>query len=619
MSSNLKNRVSLFAFFILAIIVVFGRFLLPRWLTFDSLSILSWDVFGYYLYLPSYFIYHDIGIHDYTWLQKILDTYHPTIGFYQAYQGPVGDYVMKYPMGIAILYAPFFFIGHMFANILGYQPDGFSLPYQVSIAMGGLVYTITGMWLFRKILLKFFSDGIAAFTMVLIVLGTNYFELTAFDGSMPHNYMFVLFAAVLWFTIRWHEEQKSRYAILLGLFIGLTIITRPTDGLCMLIPILWGIYNKESFLAKWKLIRENLLQVLYCIIALVAVVFIQLTYWKIHTGMFFYYSYEPNEKLRFIAPYIRHILFTYKKGWLIYTPIMIFPIIGFYFLAEKNRSIFYALFLFFVINMLIIASWPTWWYGGSLGQRTFMESYVFMALPLGYFLTWLAGRKLSLQVPFYTVFLFFILLNLFQTWQYMNFIIDSSRMTKEYYWAVFGRTHPDPKTRKYLEPLENQGKEELSDESGYVKKVLASYDFEKVDPGLGVYQSAEFAKSGKYSLKLNPQLQFSPGINIRFKDLTAKETVWIRATGYVYFTCLPGEAKVSLVLTCNHNNKAYKYKAIMVESENLQPNQWNKVTMDYETPFIPDKEDFLQSYFWYRGEKPVYLDDFTIELFEPKD
>ncbi|NQV02720.1 MAG: hypothetical protein HQ542_08750, partial [Bacteroidia bacterium] len=139
-----QRSLSLIIFYLLILVIVISRLTFPRWLTYDVLSILSWDVFGYYLYLPATFIHHDLAISDFTWLQQILDTYHPTHGFYQAYMGPAGDYVMKYPMGLAIIYAPFFFIAHLFSAILGFPSDGFSLPYQFSVAMGCLLITIAG-------------------------------------------------------------------------------------------------------------------------------------------------------------------------------------------------------------------------------------------------------------------------------------------------------------------------------------------------------------------------------------------------------------------------------------------------------------------------------------------
>ena len=616
---HLKNKISFIVIIILSFTLVYSRFLLPRWETHDFLSILSWDVFGYYLYLPAYFIHHDPGLNNFAWVKEILATYHPTIGFYQAYLGPTGDYVMKYPVGMAILYLPFFFIGHLFAVMLGFSPNGFTQPYQVSIAMGGLVYSIIGILILRKVLLKFFNDSISAIILVLIVLGTNYFELTAYDGAMPHNYLFTLYSLILWLTIKWHENPKWKFAIFLGLTIGITILVRFTDAICFLIPLFWGIHDKESFKAKWNLLCEKYKQLIICIVCVVLVLFIQMLYWKIHAGSFIYYSYESGEKLNFIAPYLLHVLFSFKKGWLVYTPMAIFMITGFYFTWKRNRSLFFVLFLFFVVNLLIIASWPTWWYGGSLGQRTFMESYAFMALPFGYFILWLGQRKLYVKILLAGVFLFFLTLNLFQTWQYMNFIIDPSMMNRAYYRVIFGKTHVEEKDKKYLHPVVIPGKREWKYENDYFKRILAYYDFEQSDQDYSGYQTADVARTGKYSLKLTPGFHFSPGIWIKFKDLTNQGSVWIRATGYVYFTSTAREALASLVMTCCHEGMALKYQTLDIEKENFLPDKWNKVTLDYETPVISDRDDLLQVYFWYRGKDALYLDDFIIEIFEPKE
>jgi len=61
---------------------------------------LTWDVFGYYLYLPSYFIHHDIALQQQEWLTHLLDKYEPTSTLYQAIQIENGNWVMKYSMGM---------------------------------------------------------------------------------------------------------------------------------------------------------------------------------------------------------------------------------------------------------------------------------------------------------------------------------------------------------------------------------------------------------------------------------------------------------------------------------------------------------------------------------------
>ncbi len=79
----------------------------PKWKQGGSEATLSWDVLGYYMYLPAVFIYGDIkkcGFKD-----SILAKYQPTPDFQQAFVHSNGNYVMKYSSGQAVMMAPFFF------------------------------------------------------------------------------------------------------------------------------------------------------------------------------------------------------------------------------------------------------------------------------------------------------------------------------------------------------------------------------------------------------------------------------------------------------------------------------------------------------------------------------
>lgn len=617
MKKSFLNPYSLYIFIILAGIILFSRLITPTWNNHNCLAIISWDVFGYYLYLPAYFIHHDLGIKNFAWVQQILDTYNPTIGFYQAYLGPAGNYVMKYPMGLAILFSPFFILGHLMAHVFGYSPDGFTLPYQISIAIGSIIYAITGLWFLRKILLHFFPDVTAAVTMLIIVLGTNYYELTAFDGAMPHNYLFTIYAMIVWFTILWHANPKWKYAIAIGSLCGLAILVRPTAGVIILVPLLWGIMGKAGWRQKISLVAKNYGQVLFMIVLLFLVIGLQLLYWKIQTGSWLYYSYEKGEKLEWIAPYLWKVLFSYKKGWLVYTPVMIFAILGFIPLLVRFRSVFPAVFLFFIVNLLVVASWPTWWYGGSFGQRAVMESYLLLALPLGAFLQWTLNRKIIFKVVMLIFMLLFTGFNLFQTWQYTHYIIDPSQMTKGYYWVVFGKTSVTDHDRLYLEPSgKYEDREYLPHTDKFTARVLARHDFEKPDPGQSALYCRDTANTGQFSFRLTKQNAFSPGIGIPYNELSKKEFAWIQACGYVYFTCKPEEVMCALVVTCNQGGAAYKYRLVPLEKENLKPFTWNKVCIDYRTPYLEDLSQPVQAYFWYRGDKQALVDDLEIKLFE---
>ena len=95
-------------------------------------NILSWDVFGYYLYLPTTFIYHDLGLVNKEVIVNLIEQYNSTSSFYQVNPTESGLYVMKYSMGMAILYFPFFLLGWLGAIVFDYPIDGFSEPFQFS-------------------------------------------------------------------------------------------------------------------------------------------------------------------------------------------------------------------------------------------------------------------------------------------------------------------------------------------------------------------------------------------------------------------------------------------------------------------------------------------------------
>ena len=614
-----RSYFSLLLIFILACIILYSRLQLPNWYATNVLSILSWDVFGYYLYLPAKFIYNDLGIRNFTWVQEIISTYHPTTSFYQAYPGPIGDYIMKYPLGMAILYTPFFFMGHFYAHLFHFPPDGFSVPYQFSISMGCLFYTFIGLWFFRKILLRYFDELTTSVTLLIIVLGTNYFEISAFEGAMPHNILFMLFALIVWLTIRWHESPSVKLALPLGIFMGLCIIVRPTSGIIILVPLLWNLSNKASFMLKLSLIRKNWIQVLVIAAGLAMTVAIQLFYWKIQSGQWFYYSYEKSEKLQWIAPYLWNVLFSYKKGWLLYAPAMVFILPGFILLFRKNRAVFLSILLFFIIHVLLVSSWPTWWYGGSFGQRTMMESYLLLAFPLAALVKSLQRSNGFTKLLFSFILVFFIVLNLFQTWQYIKVILPPTGITKQYYWSVFGSMSVKEKDQFLLESDSSLAPEQLINIDKYAQKSIINHTFEPINGNLPWPCSKAFAHHGESSFRLDSLCRFSSGLTDKFRNITQKEFAWLRATGNVYFTGDSRELNCCLVMTFLRKGKPHKYKMLTLESLSLKSSQWNTVTMDYLSPPDIFPNDTLQVYFWYRGNNEVYIDDLEISLFEPKE
>ena len=587
--------------------------------TFFPDNILSWDVFGYYLYLPFTFIYSDLGLNNENIIHEIIDKYHNSATFYQAIKLPAGNYVMKYSMGMSILYSPFFFLGHLYAKLSSYPADGFSLPYQYAIFIGGQVFTVTGIIALRKVLIQFFSDKITAITMAIIVLGTNYFYHSSFHGqnAMSHNFLFTTYAFIIWLTILWHRSQKLKYIIFLGIVCGLTILSRPSEIVCLAIPFFCGVCNKETVIKKFNLLVRQKKQVILFITILLIIGSFQFIYWKFFTGKFLFNSYGANagEGFEFLRPYTLKVLFSFRKGWLIYTPVMIFSIIGLATLYRINRVIFYPLLIYFIANLYIVSSWSCWWYAQSFGQRALIQSYPVMAISLGYFLVYLNDKKRNFKIIIYFVLLAFIVLNLFQTRQFIHGIIDADRMTKGYYFKVFGKTHTDEKNNRLLLIKRSfDGKETFTNEAGYVSKLLQKREFED----LKTKTSTRFVLSGKKSFLLDSTTIYSPVIEASYQEITNQDHAWIRASAYIYPTSDIKTNPFSFVIHFEHNGYAYKYKAFDSEKMNLKLNEWNRVCFDYLTPEVRRKTNNLKVYIWHRGKGELFVDDLQVEIFEPK-
>ena len=609
---KLKNNNSFATIIVISCCLLFFNF------SFFPKNILSWDVFGYYMYLPMIFIYNNWGLQDINILHTIIEHYQSSSTLYQAYQTETGYWVMRYPIGMSMLYAPFFFIGHLVCAFTSFPKDGFSLPYQVAILSGGIFYSITGFYFSRKIMLRFFSDSVTALSLLIIFFGTNYFIHCGFHGSnaMSHNYLFALYAFIVWFTIRWHETFRLKYAVLLGFACGLTIMARPSEIVCLLIPFLWQVGNSYSILEKLKLFlrMKNHLLVVAGILLVIALP--QLIYWKIISGKFLFNSYGNNEGegFEFFHPYVTEVLVSFRKGWFIYTPVILFAISGIVLSIKQRKDYSYPIFIYFILNLYIVSSWSCWWYAESFSQRSLVQSYAVMLLPLGAMVSYLINNVSKwIQHSLFIVIVLLIVLNLFQTWQFLHGIIHPSRMTKEAYFASFGKTKiPDEMEKLLL--LDRSSTWPVSiDELKYSKTKEFIEGFEN-NPHAG----KEFVFSGAYSMKMDSTVIYSTTIERTFEELTSKDHAKLKLSIQVYCTTDVKNNPGSLIVSFEHNGYSYGYMSTDLEKLNIELNKWTEVSMYYLTPVIRTKKDALKVYYWHRGKMPVYLDDLKAEVWEKK-
>ena len=566
-----------------------------KWSKPGSEATLSWDVSGYYWYLPTYLIYQDPVQMEFR--DAILEKYHPTWGFYQAFPHADG-FVMKYSAGLALQYLPFFGIGHLWAHLSDHPADGFSLPYQVAIHWGSLLVAFLGLWLMRLNLRRYFRDETAAIVLLLIGIGTNYFNYASFDAALTHNYLFTLYALLIYLSIRWHEAPSRKYGLFIGLTIGLAALTRPTDIIAALIPVLWAW---DGWRARLQLFRDRWKDLALATLAAAVVGALQLVYWKSVSGDWIVYSYQ-EQGFSFLKPYFQKVFFSYKKGWLLYTPLMALSILGIPFLWRK-KGLFAPVLLFFLVNSWIVSSWDVWWYGGSFGQRAMVQGYAVLAFSLAALVEagWKRTWSKLLLIP---IFLFGIILNLFQTWQAHGGGFHPENMNKAYYWKIFFNTQVQPEDQFLMDSDVPPFRKPRIVETPFFR------DFESPGPdSLEVSRDTSF--SGAYSLKVAPKSQsvlyyipYQPdrervkGVHLsaRLFGYEIEKNIWKFGQLHVAFA--------------NQGTTFYdnQFRAARL----MEPGQWVHVGSDFRFPEEPFDE--IRVYFYNPSEnKTVYVDDLKVE------
>ncbi|MDG1347845.1 MAG: hypothetical protein P8P77_09525, partial [Crocinitomicaceae bacterium] len=522
---------------------------------------LSYDVYGYYLYLPLTFIYGDLGMQNPDLVFELMERYHSSGVFYQGHLTESGNYVMKYTMGQSILYAPFFFIGHLITHLTSYPSDGFSKPYEISIFIGGIVYTLIGLYFFTKVLLHFFEEKIALLVILVVLFGTNYLLHTSMfsQNPMTHNTLFSCYGIILWLTIKWHKNQRWKTIVYLGLVCGLATLIRPTEIVCILIPLLWNVGNKESLAAKLQLFKSNYIQIVTFPFVVLCVISLQLIYFKIYTGSFFFMEYNGNngEGLDLFPPHTLNTLFSFRKGWLIYTPIMVFSLLGFRSLYKRNKTIFWSLFIYFLINLWFVSSWSNWWYASSFSQRALIPSYIVLSISFGYFLLYIQEQRMAFKSVIVGVLALLLFLNLFQTYQYKLGILHGDRMSKDYYFKTFGSLVKEPENDKLLYFDWGAAYVSKKIDEKHIFKAVFKQNFEKINQF-----DSKNTHSGQKAEILSMENPFSKGVAKQYSELTSKDHVWLRVSCWVYSKVENTDQQFYLNAHANHKGKAYQYEAL---------------------------------------------------------
>ena len=429
---------SLLVFWFTAALLVLALFHDRPW---KPLEVFSFDAGGYYAYLPTTLLYHAPARADTLEARLNRQKLHPRYTRIGIVHLPGGEAISKYPLGVAVGNLPWFAGAHAWAHLTGQPTDGISRPYQQAMMLAGLFHGLLGLWLLRRLLRYLWPDDDAtvAWTLAGIGLGTNLFCYTSYEAAMAHAPLFLWQTALLTCVVRWHETLRLRHALGMGLFLGLAVLTRPTEALFALLPLAWGLVGVQALRARLVLWARHAGALAAAVGVAGLVIGLQPLFWRLVTGHWYIYTYQ-GEGFDFAHPHVVDGLLSYRKGWLLYTPLVALMLLGIGSLRRQLPAALPALLVLAPVVVYVTFSWREWFYGGGFSARPLISLYPLLALPLAALVH--AARIQSLPRYALTRLLIasFCLLNLWQTWQFSAGIIHYDSTTRSRYWHNFFTT-----------------------------------------------------------------------------------------------------------------------------------------------------------------------------------
>lgn len=546
------------------------------------------DAKGYYAYLPAIFIYQDL---DYEFIPEMDNKYYAVGHDKHIFIEVDGERVNKTFPGVALLYLPFFLLAHFLALLFGLEADGYSLVYQYLFDFGQFFYATLGLVIVGKFLERLkFKKWSVLLSIIIVSIGSNLWFYIIYDQSVTHVYNFFLISLLLYFLQLFSDRKSAKYLILAGIAFSLILIVRPT-GLLSLFLVAFFFPEARLYKNIWQQIK-NIKVLSLSVIFSFLVLLIPLILWKVQSGNWIVYSYG-EEGFDFSNPHIIDFLFSYAKGWWLYSPLILLSIFfgGIILIKEGERRRLTILVLFLITSVYVFSSWWCWYYGFSFGQRVMVD---FSLLYMYLWTTIITKLNRKRLLGFSPILVFLMFLNIHQSHQHHNGYYQTPTPTKEMYWDNFLIFQKQAKV--YL------GKDEK------VLKIIP-FDFEEnLNEYSGYIVEHSEARNGKRMTLLDAEHQFSGNINFS-NELFLDKRLIISA----YVNAQMGIQYTSLVV--EHPDYPETYRSYHLK-EFTRIGEWVLVSFMYENEFEQSSND-IHIYFWNEdsGER-LYIDDLMIQILD---
>jgi hypothetical protein len=331
----------------------------------------------------------------------------------------------KYPPGLALLRFPVmaFLVDRSDPNKLTITPA----EHTASLVCGGVILWLQAallLWAAAALRLAPWRSCIA---VVLCIFGTGLFHYATYDGSFTHAYSAFFCALLLWAAAREHGQARPMPLSVLIIASFFLLALRSTNVFLLSELCLGYVVWRGRSLPRAELLQRKLLPIALGAGTAIA---LQLAYNCYAAGGFRFSSYG-EETFHFDQPMQGPVLFSYERGLFTYYPIFGLALIcGFALRATRKLTLLLAALV--LTYTVLYGFWASWYLGGGMGHRGFVELVPLVALVLC--IAW-SEMRWRAYAPALVVGLVCASVTLQITYGYWNATFRSDHETEQNYWA----------------------------------------------------------------------------------------------------------------------------------------------------------------------------------------
>ncbi|HEX5003665.1 MAG TPA: hypothetical protein VFW78_14320 [Bacteroidia bacterium] len=571
------------------------------------------DAKGYYAPLPALFLFHDCSFEFFSkpGNESISRYYNPRFRV-QTEQG----FVNKNYNGVAVMQLPFFAAGHLLAIIAGEPRTGYSWPYMLMLLTGSIAYCIAGLYLMTRLTGSFgITETVNAIMVLMIALGTNLLYYTTIHAAMPHVYSFFLIALFSWSMRKLFLYSGARNMFFAAVALGLITLVRPVNLMVVAaVPFLAGSWYRLQH--GMVLIFRRPVSFLMAGILFLSITGLQLGFYKLQTGHWWVWSYG-NEGFRFSDPHIYDVLFSWRKGLLIYTPLLWLVVPGIMLLFREGKWPGITFVTMLAVITYIISSWWSWFYGDGYGLRAFVDFFPLLAVPVAFTVSEIVGMKSLIRMPLLLLLPALLLLSIIQNYQYRYRIIHPAEMNFEKYKYVFLKTGAAYRDviggdNEYIYP-------ELSKEP--VAVWFNNFESTPANWSGAKAVASAHAFSGAMTDEYTSEREWGTNLTLQASDLPYPSAQLFAVVSYMRLQNEP-EACNKLFLACavdDSTGKNISWKGFRANEYPVADTaKWMYTEARFRLPEQLHQGEKLNFYLWNQDKKQFEVDDVRVALFKIK-